>query len=71
MQGVVEKIESGRAYVHLEDGQVLRLLVTDLPPNVRVMSVVHVRVDAAGAASANAADASRKKLNDILSSTPE
>lgn len=71
MQGIVQKIEHDRAHIRLADGQVLHLPIADLAVGVRVTSVVNVRVDSAETGTGAAADDTRQKLNDILSSTPE
>jgi len=71
MQGIVQKIENGRAHIRLDDGQVLHVPVADLAAGVRVTSVVNIRVDSTPTGTGAAADDTRQKLNDILSSTPE
>ncbi len=71
MRGTIQKIEENFAHVLLVDGQVLHVPLSELPTNVRASSLVDVRIDMARPQEADAADASRLKLNEILSSTPE
>lgn len=70
MRGTVQKIENNQAHILLDDGQVLHVPVNELGTTARASSVVDITVDGARLASA-AADNSRQKLNDILSSRPE
>lgn len=63
-------MESNHAHVLLDDGQVLHIPLSELDASIRVSSVVEVRAQSIQR-NADAADDSRQKLNDILSSRPE
>lgn len=71
MRGTIQKIEENFAHVMFVDGQTLHVPLSELPAGARSSSIVDVYVDIARTQEADAADASRQKLNEILSSTPE
>lgn len=71
MRGTIQKIEGSQAHVLFDDGQVLHVPMSELAAGVRVTDVVEIRVLDVQQNSADAADNSRQKLNDILSSRPE
>ncbi len=71
MRGVIEKIDGVHTTIRLESGESLVWPTPKLPVGARVTSVVDCSVELLPPLGPDDAEASRRQLNDILSSTPE